>query len=199
MFMLYTLTACVILYVMFAAFCYSVFKRSPIKYYRYQYSASHNRNFRKIDDAGSFFEVSRTAVLNFYFFNFAFPDDHVSHMVPQYGKYVGYFKPSPAGYFDNVFSIAFIGAYFVLLFYASKGFILERNKIIFALLLYIMLRSVFIFLFNPVESLLYSSVIILPMMMLLFYYFIRSRFRFKAALLVVFIVSLIGSNAAFFF
>jgi hypothetical protein len=198
MFILYTLTACMLLYIMFAAFCYSVFKRSPIKYYRYQYNESHHRNYKKIDGVDSLYEVTKIAVLNFYFFNFAFPDDHVSHMTPQYGKYVGYFQPSLKKYFDSIFSIAFLAIYFLLLFYGAKGVITGRNKVINALLLYILLRSGFIFLFNPVESLLYSSVIILPVMMLLFHYFVHSAFRFKAVVLFLFVVALIGSNARFF-
>ena len=136
-------------------------------------------------------------VANWLFFSVAAPTPNAPLWSPP-----GFFEPILTNYFSSPAS-----AILVILFVAmiavcvatrrrSEGF---RNPagIVLGLLAYTALRSVFFFVFDPAEPLLFSSSVTLAHMLLLGMLFAAAKFPGKRTLLAAFAVLLLVTNQAF--
>jgi hypothetical protein len=135
-------------------------------------------------------------VMNFFFYSLAAPSAKLTYApwlaVP---TYKGYFDPSPLSYFHSLTSIPFIGVYLALISFVRWS---KTTRLVLALSALVGVRFVLACLFNPVESIMYSSVATLPMLLVLFRFLEESEVPFKTLFATGFLLSMLLANGRFF-
>ena len=135
------------------------------------------------------------------FFNIAAPELHASHWADASTNFGGDFRPALANYFSSPVSVGVVVLFGVIL----VASILARQPaagvktvgLFPALTAYALLRSLFFFIFNSQECLLFSSSVTLAHLLLIGIPFAASSFPVKRTLLVIFAVLLFLINGAF--
>ena len=136
------------------------------------------------------------------FFNIAAPELHASHWADASTNFGGDFRPVLANYLSSPVSVGLVGLFGVLMIASilSKQPAEDaRNQagLFPALMAYALLRSMFFFVFNSKECLLFSSSGTLAHLLMIGIPFAASSFPAKRTLLLVFAVLLFLTNGAF--
>lgn len=129
--------------------------------------------------------------LNFFFFSLAAPAGSLTYANALFPDYVGFFQPSLTGYFLNPFRLVFLGLYLAPLWLLRR---VTVDRVILGMLAFVGVRFIAVLLFNPSETIIYTSVVALPILAFIFFLVERSAFKHKIAYAALFLVALIGSN-----
>ena len=132
-------------------------------------------------------------VLNYFFFSLAAPNSSLTYATAAFPDYIGFFEPSIVSYFLNPFRLLFLVVYLAPLWFLRQR---KVDRVILAMLAFVGARFVAILLFNPGETIIYTSVVTLPLLAFVFCLIERSSFRYKTPYGLAFVVALLGSNLA---
>lgn len=130
-------------------------------------------------------------ILNYFFFSLAAPAGALTYTSPLFPDYVGFFQPNMAGYFLSPFRLLFLILYLAPLWYVRHTGV---DRVILAMLAFALTRFVAILLFNPSETIIYTSVVALPVLAFVFFLIERSDFKYKTPYATLFLLALLGSN-----
>lgn len=142
-------------------------------------------------------------VINWLFFNIAAPTPHASYAVPIWPQYKGFFEPSLANYFLSPISAALMAVLGLILAasalprYRPAAASHNTSCILWALLVYSLVRGAFFLIFDPPEPLLFSSAVTLAHLLMIAIPFTASTFPRKGALIWTCAGLLVVTNGAF--
>ena len=134
------------------------------------------------------------------FFNIAAPELHASHWADASTNFGGDFRPVLANYLSSPVSVGLVvlfGAMLIASILSKQPSAKNQAGLLPALATYALLRSMFFFVFNSKECLLFSSSITLAHLVLIGIPFAASSFPAKRTLLMVFAILLFLTNGAF--
>jgi hypothetical protein len=148
------------------------------------------------------FETIATFAIRWLFFNLAAPSVEAKYGVDESSQFAGDFEPVLSGYLGSPISIALVAVFCALLVVSLLPRFRARPVasmagVLLGLSAYAFLRTLFFFIVNPGECLLFSSGVTLPLMLLVAIPFAASSFSRKQALLAGFAALLFIVNASF--
>lgn len=144
-------------------------------------------------DVGLLRSVAQT-LRNYLFFAIGAPTSTVTHAVPVYPGYVGFFEPSVTSYLHHPVSVAFLATYVVLISFVR---VTRLTRLVLSLATLLVVRLVAIALFNPGESILYVSPVMLALLVCLFSFLEASESRFRTPVAATFAVVVAATNLRF--
>ena len=159
----------------------------------YSKMVSEYTPFESADDGVGYNYGLIEPILNYFFFSIAAPAGSLTYISPMFPDYMGFFQPSMAGYFLNPFRLLFLFLYLAPLWFLRTTAI---DRVILAMLAFVMMRFIAIVLFNPSETIIYASVVALPILAVVFFLIERSQFKHKGLFAGLFLLALFGSNVS---
>ena len=134
------------------------------------------------------------------FFNIAAPELHASHWADASTNFGGDFRPVLANYLSSPVSVGLVVLFGVMLIatiLSKQPSAKSQAGLMPALAAYALLRSMFFFVFNSKECLLFSSSVTLAHLLMIGIPFAASSFPAKRTLLLIFAMLLFLTNGAF--